>query len=108
LKTHMKKNCAVKVVHNAALSKRTTDFSQFLLHGIQRTSIGASGRKKCQDWSGFFCGGAGGDVGGGGGGDATTFFGDGVGDIWLSKNMRSGDWCMLLTLDAKGILREAF
>jgi hypothetical protein len=42
-------------------------------------------RKKCREWNGSLGGSPGGDAGVGGGGDAVDAFGDGLGDIRLSK-----------------------
>ena len=56
-------------------------FVQFSL----AASTGASGRKNCREWSGYFICGAGGDVGGGVDGDDVVAFCVGAGDIWLSK-----------------------
>ena len=43
------------------------------------------GEKKCLEWSGSLGGSLGGDARVGGGGDVVDAFGDGLGDIRLSK-----------------------
>ena len=50
-------------------------------------------RKKCREWNGSLGGSPGGDAGVGGGGDAVDAFGDGLGDIFLSKKTLGACFC---------------
>ena len=50
-------------------------------------------RKKCREWSGSLGGSPGGDAGVGGGCDDVDAFGDGLGDIRLSKKTEGACFC---------------